>query len=416
MQCDAAPSPKRPILFGLLGVAVILLIVASCGDTKPRDSSTPPDPLYVDPATVDFSENPQLLERIRSSPHGYLRFINIPFSQEVCDLYAEALASYPDFNLHGDAHIEQYAVTDLGRGLTDFDDSSLGPALVDLSRFAVSLELAARAHGWSDEGERLFERFLEGYVAALADPESVAPEPTVATRLASRFEFDREKYFQWIDEIAKPIPAAQRQGLLAALEIYVEDVQARRTDLESSFFEVVKIGSLKLGIGSALDRKYLIQIRGATDSVEDDVVLELKTVRDLSGIDCISTGQSDDPYRILMGQSIAYQPYRLLGYLRFDGDTFWIHAWVDNYEELSIDEDLQKVEELAEVAFDVGVQLGRGHPNQLDPPLDVQLRREQVRLLERDRSLIRTTTRDLAARVTRAWALFVAESEVQPAL
>ena len=39
----------------------------------------------------------------------------------------------PLFNLHGDAHLEQYAITDLGRGLTDFDDSSRGPAIVEQS-------------------------------------------------------------------------------------------------------------------------------------------------------------------------------------------------------------------------------------------------------------------------------------------
>jgi hypothetical protein len=137
-------------------------------------------------------------------------------------------------------------------------------------------------------------------------------------------------------------------------------------------------------------------------------VLELKTVRDLTGIECVSVGQSDDPYRILMGQSIAYQPYNLLGYVRFDGDTFWIHAWVDNYDEVSIAEGFQTPDELAEVAYDVGVQLGRGHPNQLHPPLDTQLRREQLRLLDRDEELIRETTRKLTAQVREAWQMFVA--------
>src|SRR3990172_1284671 len=84
------------------------------------------NPLYVDPATRDFSNNPELLERIKGSPHGYFRFINIEFSKEICRRFQNRLPGTPSFNLHGDAHIEQYAITDLGRGLTDFDDSSTG--------------------------------------------------------------------------------------------------------------------------------------------------------------------------------------------------------------------------------------------------------------------------------------------------
>ena len=402
---------RIPCLLWLLvcrAVALVaaILLIGSCRQAPSGDSNGASNPLFVDPNSVDFSENPALLARIRASPHGYLRFINIQFSQYVCAIYESALAQYPDFNLHGDAHVEQYAVTDLGRGLTDFDDSSAGPALVDLTRFAVSLELATQANGWDEEYDRLFERFIAGYRAALLDPQTEAPNPAVATRLAASFDYDRERYFEWIDEIVEPIPIEEERGLRLALEVYIEDILAREPELEAAFFEVQQVGSLKLGIGSALDRKYLVQIAGETSSQADDVILELKTVRDLTGIDCISTGQSDDPYRILIGQSIAYQPYSLLGYLRFDGDTFWIHAWVDNYEEMSIASDIKSADELAEIAYDVGVQLGRGHPNQLRPPLDIQLRREQVRLLERDHDLIRKTTSELTAAVNAAWKLF----------
>ncbi|MEJ2086574.1 MAG: DUF2252 family protein, partial [Acidobacteriota bacterium] len=329
------------------------------------DSAEQENPLLVDRGSLDFSQNPLLLQRILSSPHGYFRFINILFSQEVCRAFAEVLAPYPDFNLHGDAHLEQYAVTDLGRGLTDFDDSTLGPSLIDLTRFSVSLRLAAQANGWESRADEFFDSFLDGYQDALSDPQTVASEPGVVARLREDFSYDRDRYFEWIGEIATPIPNSEQQALLSALEVYIEDVRARRPNLGPNYFDVVRVGSLKLGIGSAMDRKYLIQIRGETAEIADDVVLELKTVRNLTGIDCVSTGQTDDPYRILMGQSIAYQPYRLLGYVRFDGSTFWIHAWVDNYRELSVVGDLETPEELIEVARDVGVQLGRGHPNQL---------------------------------------------------
>ena len=121
------------------------------------------NPLYVDPSTQDFSRNPKLLERILSGPHGYFRFINIPFSNEVCRRFKNAIKGTTFLNLHGDAHLEQYAVTDLGRGLTDFDDSSTGPGFIDLMRFGVSLQLACRTQGWGECTAELYGEFLHGY-------------------------------------------------------------------------------------------------------------------------------------------------------------------------------------------------------------------------------------------------------------
>ncbi len=57
----------------------------------------------------------------------------------MCETLEQALAGTPTVNLHGDPHVEQYSVTESGRGLTDFDDASTGPAALDIVRFAVSI-------------------------------------------------------------------------------------------------------------------------------------------------------------------------------------------------------------------------------------------------------------------------------------
>ncbi|MHC4149976.1 MAG: hypothetical protein ACYSR5_10880, partial [Planctomycetota bacterium] len=95
----------------------------------------------------------------------------------------------------------------------------------------------------------------------------------------------------------------------------------------------MKMGYLKMGIGSALDLKYLVRVKGRTADANDDVVLEIKEVRDLSGVECIQTGKNIDPFRILLGQArIAYRPFEHLGYFEFRRHNFWVHAWVDNYD------------------------------------------------------------------------------------
>ncbi len=367
------------------------------------------NPLAIDPASRDFSDNPKLLERILATPHGYLRFINVPFSREVCRRFGSDLVGTPSLNLHGDAHVEQYATTDLGRGLTDFDDSSTGPAIVDLARFGVSLYLAADRTGLATEYDALFDRFLSGYRAALDDPDIKVPEPRLAARKREGFKYDREAYFRFIDSLMEPVAEPEARGLEESLAPYIEVMLEENPDLPPDFFRVERLGYLRQGIGSALDIKYLARVRGATSEPLDDVVLEIKQVRDLTDIECISVGPAANPFRVLIGQArIANEPYKYLGYARFQGNTFWVHAWVENYSELDIDDDFIVVEEIAEVAFDVGVQLGRGHVKAIAQPLDLQLRREQMRLIDRDAEKIKASCRELADLAIDAWQRFKA--------
>lgn len=389
--------------------AALTSALLACGspDQINQQPTAPPaasNPLFVDPASRDFSNNPELLDRILATPHGYFRFINVPFSREVCRRFGADLRGTPSFNLHGDAHIEQYAVTDLGRGLTDFDDSSTGPAIVDLARFGVSLVLASEEAGFGDASAQIFDRFLSGYRDALDDPMTEVPEPAVGVRKRKKFKYDREAYFRFIDSLMEPVPEDEARGLTESLEPYVEVMLEEHPDLPSDFFHLEGLGYLRQGIGSALDVKYLARARGASTDPLDDVVLEIKQVRDLTDIDCITVAPGADPFRVLIGQArIATEPYKYLGYARFHDHTFWVHAWVQNYSEIEIADDFQSVEEMAEVAYDVGLQLGRGHVKQIAQPLDLQLRREQLRLIDRDAAKIETTCRELAAAVVDAW-------------
>ena len=166
--------------------------------------------------------------------------------------------------------------------------------------------------------------------------------------------------------------------------------------LRDEFFDVVGIGGLRLGIGSALDRKYLVRVQGDTDDPMDDEVLEIKEVRSLAGISCIEATE-DDPFRVLLSQArIAYRPFNHLGYLRLDGRNFWVHAWVQNYDEVEIGESFRTPEELAEVAYDAGVQLGRGHHKMIAAPFDTQLKQAQLEFLDTHSDEVAAASRELA--------------------
>src|SRR6476646_7392696 len=119
-----------------------------------------------------------LIERLRADPVTYFRFINRAWIGRVCTAFAD-LHHQPIVRLHGDAHVEQFAVTKNAWGLDDFDDSARGPQFIDLVRFLGSIDLATRQRGWTRDREALGARFLDGYRRGLSDASYRPPEPDI---------------------------------------------------------------------------------------------------------------------------------------------------------------------------------------------------------------------------------------------
>ncbi len=201
-----------------------------------------------------------------------------------------------------------------------------------------------------------------------------------------------------------PEPAPVQQ----LIEPFAEAMHEQNPDLPPTYFVVKKAGRHRLGVGSALDEKYLLRVEGPTTIPEDDVLVEVKEIRDLSAIECIER-QEGDHVPILAAQSrIAYQPYQFTGFLHLDDRSFWLHTWVDHYYEISVD-DLRSPDELTEIVFDVGVQLGRGHPKDIASD-ESQLRSAQLESLDGAEAHLKQTIDELAEETVRAWEKFHAEA------
>ena len=204
------------------------------------------------------------------------------------------------------------------------------------------------------------------------------------------------------------------------MDLFSEVIHDENPELPRHFFDVVKAGRLRMGVGSALDRKYLARVQGPTLDPDDDVLVEIKEVRDLSGIECVHR-RPKDPFPILAAQSrIAYTPYRFTGFIFldpqragdyglgsefWDGSSFWVHTWVDHYWEVSIEE-LQSPEELAEIVYDVGVQLGLGHPKAVSSPYDFALRKALLGALDDYRPDIERRMIEFAVSLNQGWQRF----------
>lgn len=354
--------------------------------------------------------------RILASPFRLFRFANISFSREVCAAFQDLAGRLAPVNLHGDAHLEQYAVSDTGWGLTDFDDSSRGPAVLDLVRFGASLRLAAREQGWPRPSRPdVVGEVLRGYHAALEDPTRAAYPPPIVDRLRAGFSDNPlDKVAQAEAKIQPTIGGSP--ALRQALRRMAEETLSRRPELPRDFFEIKRFGRLDVGVGSATLEKFLLRVEGPSRDASDDLMLEVKEVRDLSGIGCIEAGESD-PLRILAGLSrLSKQPYRLVGFLTLPEDAarrdfpwrrtapqnFWVHVWAANYRELAV-QDVASPAELAGIAYDVGFQLGQGHPRQTTDLGTAEARQVQLAALELTAGRVLREADELSAAVEDAW-------------
>jgi hypothetical protein len=362
------------------------------------------DRLAVDPADPRLVARPEVEAKLLATPHGYFRFINTGFAAEACDAFADVRDTLPEVNLHGDAHVEQYAVTSLGRGLTDFDDCTQGKPVIDLVRFGTSLLLAARQKGWSDEEWSFVAEFLRGYRDALKNPDRLIPLPRLVTRVRKSFAGERAPALEQARALIEDAPVSP-QAFADTIGEFAGLIRFGRDDLPPWFFRVKEVGALRMGIGSALDEKYLLILEAWSDAPDDDLIVEAKQIRDLSGNPCMRTDVGAS--RILDGQRlIAYEPFAFSAVVPRGDRYFWVHDWTDDYEEASIDGVIRSSRDLKEIAYDAGIQLGRAHPKRPDGTSDARRRGATRKAVERYAARIRTVIGGMADRTEAAWRAF----------
>ena len=329
--------------------------------------------------------------------------MNAGFAAETCRLFQDVAADFPEVELHGDAHVEQYTVTSLGRGLSDFDDCTRGQPAIDLVRFGSSLVLAARQQGWGPRGRQAVGDFLHGYRDGLGGGRLQLGMPAVVTRLRSHFRWDHGPALAGAHATidAAPLPRDAFADGMARLE----ELVAFARELSPRFFQVKRVGALTMGIGSALDEKYLIIIEGMSDAPGDDLILEAKQIRDLAGNPCVRTDVGAS--RVLDGQRlIAYEPFAYAAVVPHGDKYFWVHDWTDDYAEASIGTAIASLKDLREIAYDAGVQMGRAHPKRPDSSRDKDRANGLRRALALHEARIRRTIDSMADRTEAAWREF----------
>lgn len=346
---------------------------------------------------------------LSARPLAFFRFVNRVWTDEVCSAFADQIGKVPTARLHGDAHIEQYSVTAAARGLDDFDDSSRGPALVDVARFLGSLELATAQRGWQSSLDDLEAAFMAGYRHALEEPMYMPTDPAVVRRTRAKPVKSSREFLAWADAMMEPLSARELRQLEVAWPSVQRFAARGNPNATPSFLHRKAVGWLHIGIGSALTPKLLIRIEGPTTEDEDDLILEAKQVGPFESGACVSIPRESENTRVVEGiRQIGRLPQLILvalpGLVGNDPESrgWWVKSWDRTFLEVGVD-DYRTPAELREVAHDAGAQLGSS--NLLGPTGEVQAtqRRRELEAITRLQPRIRTVAHELAIAVTDAW-------------
>ena len=192
-------------------------------------------PLRADPESLERAA-PELIERLRADPYNYFRFVNRTWIARVCDDLGSDLRDLPVVRLHGDAHVEQFAIAQDAWGLDDFDDSARGPAAIDIVRFLGSIDLVARRRSWEKDRDTLFDRFVEGYKQGLIDPRYLPPPPDIVGRLRAQAPATRPALLAWGETKMEPLADVTMKALVAAIDAFARVVLRERPDLTPEYF------------------------------------------------------------------------------------------------------------------------------------------------------------------------------------
>ncbi len=339
------------------GVSAGWVAQAAVGAPDPDDRPVVSAPSLVVPTAL-LAGRPDLINRLRREPYAYFRFTNSAFANQACELLGENLSWIPQVDLHGDAHVAQFVVTDTAAGLSDFDDAAFGPAALDLLRFVASIYIAVEARGEPRaRADELAAAFWGGYWRGVDGAALIAPP--FAARYRKSFSEAPSDRVDRISEYMGPVTNMVRWTVKDALRTFVAELMDREPSVTDGYMKVVSVGSIGLGLGSALLDKYLVRLEGPTKADDDDQFLELKEVGSLAGVSCLERAKNPKYMRIARSQRrLAVRPDTFLGVVSVKGRVYATQMWSDQYRE--VDVLTAAGADLDALVVAAGVQLGSG--------------------------------------------------------
>ena len=407
-----APIAIRALTRGVIGTAACAALI-SIASAQSGLSDRP----FGEPASFRLHKgtlrtqgaSAALVGEVGANRFRYFRLLGRQFAARTCFEFSDLRWRLPAVAVHGDAHIEQFVITDHSYGLEDFDSAGFGPAIVDLVRYAASIHVACRNAGWSCNAEEGVAAYFDAYRAALEAPVD-RTEPAIVERLRAAVPQDRRAWLEWADALMQPMPIGEEDGVRRGWGRFVQLMRETRPERSEAFYRISRVGRIAIGIGSALEPKTLIRIGGPTDAPEDDVILEARITTAPSEFECVLRPATGGSLHVLMFTALLGPRLPdVFGFLPREGapeaPELWIQSWEPGYRELSTS-DVRSQKELNELAVDAARQLAGHFWTKFPEPLRGHQRFAQLRAFEMTQNRARQLARLTADESMAEWERF----------
>lgn len=352
-----------------------------------------------------------VLDKLGSSAFRYYRALAEPTKHRTCDAFRDLRWRLPSGPVHGDAHLEQFVVTDGHYGLGDFDNAGFGPAIVDLVRYATSLHLACREVAGGCDAERAVSAYFNAYRTALDHPVQ-REQPEIVARLRDHLGPEPEAWLGWAESLMQPIPPGEEERVRSGWFRFIALMRETNPSRPESFYGIQRIGLLQMGLGSALQWKLLLRVAGPTEDARDDLVLEARNHSLPEYRGCVWRPRGGSLNVFLLTAMLAHPLPEVFGVLPNPGGDelpeIWIQSWDRGHRELSLS-DLRDQADLDALAKDAGTQLAGHFWSTFPEALRGHQRFIQLRAFELTEQRARTLARSLAQDVVAAWERFRAQ-------
>ncbi|MFC0449752.1 DUF2252 domain-containing protein [Rhodococcus jostii] len=298
--------------------------------------------------------------------------------------------------IHGDLHLENFGTYMNSEGtlvfdVNDFDEAYVGHFSWDLRRFVASLALMGWQKALPEKDVReLAETYLRSYVdhvlhyarqeadedfaLGLDNSRGAIHDLLLRARLATRVSLlesvtvleDYDRHFR-PGRGVRELDDTERTAVSQAVETYVDRIPPSKRSARPVFYRIKDVvGRKGFGIGSAGLPAYNVLIEGATQALENDIVLSLKqgNVAAPSRIvdeTAVRGYFEHEGHRTAVSQrALQVHTDPLLGYTEI-GDTGFVVAELSPYE-LDLDwSDLTEPEDITPVLEDLGRATAKVH-------------------------------------------------------
>jgi len=264
--------------------------------------------------------------------------------------------------LHGNPHIDNFAKTNQGEAMIDFDRSRVGPYAWDLVRFACSLSLRRSEEHDIFLAKTVIDHLKGGYIAGFENPYQTLVLPEVLPEIIPKeSEVSTNAYLaanlKWAQKMRENPIFTSHPSVQSLVALYFK---ARREGEEAKRYEIEEAGT---AVGS-FGKPRILVVLSDTDHPEKDLIfLEIKEVYQDPDTEFFFNPFIHHGLRMIEA-SFLYAPdfEKGLGYLSWRNKQYWarqIPPFKTKFRGNLTDKQQEGL------AYLVGVQIGRAHRKSL---------------------------------------------------